>query len=227
MYEGLAERIIEEYENIDHLMTTYEVKMFAVAIQRALDSECKIKVKVKRNEDAKQFPLIKISKDGDVGFDLYAVTPYYDQWKCAAKRSMEIIRIKDMSDGMLTTKEIEEQLEREVFRQRIIVRPGDRCEIPTGVFLELPKNHWATINGRSSTSREMLIAPDGVIDEGYRGELFAVLMNVGTEPKTIYHGDRKVQLIIHERKSGNITIEEVEELSQSERGDSGFGSTGK
>ena len=144
-------------------------------------------LKVKRTDDAKRFPLIKIAKAGDVGFDLPACTP----------------------------------------NNPIVIEPHCRGVIPTGIFLEIPSGYWASIEARSSTSKSMLIVPKGVIDEGYRGELFAVLLNVGDKPVTIEDGDRYVQLILHERVAKDFDIEEVNELSPSERGDSGFGSTGR
>ena len=109
----------------------------------------------------------------------------------------------------------------------ITIEPHSRGVVPTGIHLEIPEGYWASIEARSSTSKNMLIVPKGVIDEGYRGELFAVLINVGDKPVTINDGDRYVQLILHERLSSEFIIEEVDELTPSERGSSGFGSTGR
>lgn len=144
-------------------------------------------LKIKRSEDAKRFPLLRVAKDGDVGFDLPACLP----------------------NGSIT------------------INPRSRGVIPTGIYLEIPEGYWASIEARSSTSKSMLICPKGVIDEGYRGELFAVLLNVGDNPVTIEDGDRYVQLILHERVVKDIVIEEVDDLTPSERGASGFGSTGR
>lgn len=144
-------------------------------------------IKIKRTEAAKRFPMMKMAKDGDAGYDLPACLP----------------------DGSIT------------------IEPQTRGVIPTGIHIELPRGWWASIEARSSTSKYMLICPKGVIDEGYRGELFAVLINVGKEPVTINDGDRFVQLIPHRRMSYTATLMEVDELAPSERGDSGFGSTGR
>ena len=144
-------------------------------------------LKVKRTEAAKRFPLIKLAKAGDVGYDLPACLP----------------------DGP------------------IVIEPQTRGVIPTGISMEFPRGYWGSIEARSSTSKSMLIVPKGVIDEGYRGELFAVLINVGKEPVTINDGDRYVQLILQERASADIIVREVDELTESERGASGFGSTGR
>lgn len=109
----------------------------------------------------------------------------------------------------------------------LTVSPNGRVVVPTGIYLELPKGYWASIEARSSTSKQMMLVPKGVIDEGYRGELFAVLINVGSEPVVIHDGDRYVQLILHKREIDGVILEEVEELSKSERGTDGFGSTGR
>ena len=106
------------------------------------------------------------------------------------------------------------------------IAPGSRFLVPTGIKLEIPEGYWASIEARSSTSKQVLIVPKGVIDEGYRGELFAQLINVGTAPVTIHNGDRLIQLILHKRHIKDFVIEEVSELSPSERGETGFGSTG-
>lgn len=145
-----------------------------------------VSLKVKRTEEAKQFPLLCIQKDGDVGLDLVSI-----------------------------------------LSEDIIIQPGERYLVPTGISLEIPNGYWASIEARSSTSKRSLIVPKGVIDEGYRGELFAQVLNVGNIPQTISHGDRLTQLILHKRHIQNFDIIEVDELSASERGDSGFGSTGK
>lgn len=109
----------------------------------------------------------------------------------------------------------------------VSVNPGERYLLPTGIRLEIPEGYWASIEARSSTSKQSLIVPKGVIDEGYRGELFAQILNVGKHKVDIHDGDRLIQIILHKRHIKDFTIEEVDELSPSERGESGFGSTGR
>jgi len=109
----------------------------------------------------------------------------------------------------------------------VTVQPGSRYLLPTGIRLEIPEGYWASIEARSSTSKKMLIVPKGVIDEGYRGELFAQILNVGRNPVVIEDGDRLIQLILHKRHIQDFQITEVDELSESERGETGFGSTGR
>lgn len=108
----------------------------------------------------------------------------------------------------------------------IVINPGERYLVPTDIKIEIPEGYWASIEARSSTSKRSLIVPKGVIDEGYRGELFAQIINVGKEPVEINHGDRLIQLILHERIVKDFDVVEVDELSESERGESGFGSSG-
>lgn len=109
----------------------------------------------------------------------------------------------------------------------VTIQPSERFLAPTDLRIEIPYTHWASIEARSSTSKKSLIVPKGVIDPGYRGELFAQIINVGKEPVTIHHGDRLIQLILHERMVKDFEIIEVDELSESERGETGFGSSGQ
>lgn len=179
----------------------------------------KLKLKVLRSELAKEFPLIGIKKDGDVGLDLPTVLPYVDRWEEAYKNYMEDCEEMDeVPDANLVN---------EICHGNITIQPHNRYLIPTGIRIEIPEGYWASIEARSSTSKMMAIVPKGVIDEGYRGELFAQVLNVGVAPLVIHHGDRLVQLILHERHIKDFVIEEADELSKSERGESGFGSTGK
>lgn len=178
-----------------------------------------IVLKVKRSEDAKQFPMIHAKKAGDVGFDLPAVMPYkrFLQTENARRRFINRDRMMQMT---MTPTEIER-----LMRETIVLIPHHRATVPTGIYLDIPMGYWASIEARSSTSERLIEVPKGVIDEGYKGELFAVLINVGTEPVEIFHGDRYVQIILHKRENMNVAIEEVDELSTSERGSTGFGST--
>jgi dUTP pyrophosphatase len=180
----------------------------------------KVTLRVKRTDDAKKFPMIAIKKGGDVGFDLPAIFPYRPEFADVDAQTEFVDILLKNPDNTIQQAEAE-------MRESRIVHPGERVVIPTGIFLDIPYGYWASIEARSSTSKKMLIVPKGVIDEGYRGELFAVLLNVGSEPVMIYHGDRYVQLIIHKRENRVVEVVETEELSPSERGATGFGSTGQ
>jgi dUTP pyrophosphatase len=176
-------------------------------------------LKVLRSELAKEFPLLAIAKAGDVGLDIPTTLPLRDNWELYYNAYVEeCYRLNIIPDEKHVV-----QLKHGV----VTIYPGERHLIPTGIKLEIPEGYWASIEARSSTSKQSLIVPKGVIDEGYRGELFAQILNVGTKPVFINHGDRLIQLILHKRIIKDFDIIEVDELSASERGETGFGSSGQ
>ena len=178
-----------------------------------------LQLKVKRGELAKEFELMHIAKAGDVGLDIPVALPYVEGHDDIAR---EYVR-ECLDTGELPNKTIISELE----HGSITINPGERYLLPTDIRIEIPEGYWASIEARSSTSKQSLIVPKGVIDEGYRGELFAQIINVGKYPVKIHHGDRLIQLILHERVVKDFEIIEVDELSESERGESGFGSSGQ
>ena len=109
----------------------------------------------------------------------------------------------------------------------IVLAPLQRTIVKTGLFIELPVGHEAQVRPRSGLAAKfgitVLNAP-GTIDADYRGEIGVILVNLSEEPFTIEHGDRVAQLVIakHERADWTIT----DELSETDRGVGGFGSTG-
>lgn len=178
-----------------------------------------LQLKVKRGELAKEFNLLHIAKAGDVGLDIPVALPYKEDY--AEVLNGYIMRCKEFDMNP------DENIINDIKHGTIIIRPGERYLVPTDIRIEIPEGYWASIEARSSTSKRSLIVPKGVIDEGYRGELFAQIINVGTSSVTIHHGDRLIQLILHERVIKDFDIIEVDELSESERGESGFGSSGQ
>lgn len=108
----------------------------------------------------------------------------------------------------------------------ITVAPNQTCNIPTGISIQLPPNTWGMITGRSSTfMKRNLITPLSVIDNGFRGELFAVVRNIGTESQTIEPDERIAQLIIMPMLSHTVAWTHGT-LDSTPRGSDGFGSTG-
>lgn len=109
----------------------------------------------------------------------------------------------------------------------VLLKPLERAIIKTGLFIELPIGYEAQVRPRSGLAAKKGItvanAP-GTIDADYRGEVGVILINLSNEPYTIENGERIAQMIIarHER----AVWEEVSELSETERGAGGFGSTG-
>jgi dUTP pyrophosphatase len=109
----------------------------------------------------------------------------------------------------------------------LILEPGERHVIGTGIFLELPDGLECQIRSRSGQSAKdgviVLNAP-GTIDPDYRGELKVILFNSGKFDYTVKSGDRIAQMVF--AKYEHVRLDNVNELSETERGTGGFGSTG-
>jgi dUTP pyrophosphatase len=106
-----------------------------------------------------------------------------------------------------------------------VVRPGERVLVRTGIAIAMPPGWWGRIVGRSSTWHNwQLQVTEGVIDAGYRGELFIGLYNPGMGPCRVPEGHRLAQLIFLPVPA--VHWQERPELPDSERGDNGFGSSG-
>ncbi|MGB1268848.1 MAG: dUTP diphosphatase [Flavobacteriaceae bacterium] len=109
----------------------------------------------------------------------------------------------------------------------ITLKPLERTIVKTGLFIELPIGYEAQVRPRSGLAAKkgitVLNAP-GTVDADYRGEIGVILVNLSNEDFTIENGERVAQLIIakHERAEWI----EVQELSETARGEGGFGSTG-
>lgn len=109
----------------------------------------------------------------------------------------------------------------------IAVWPNQTVNVPTGISVQLPPFTWGMITGRSSTFvKRNLITPLGVIDNGFRGELFAIVRNIGQQIEYIEPDERVAQLIIMPMTSHLLEWINAP-LEQSERGTNGFGSTGR
>ena len=109
----------------------------------------------------------------------------------------------------------------------IVLKPGGRVKIPTGLILEIPKNWEAQVRPRSGLALNhgitVLNAP-GTIDSDYRGELEVILVNLSKEPYTVHAGDRIAQLVF--APAPQLRFEAAEELADTRRSGGGFGSTG-
>lgn len=109
----------------------------------------------------------------------------------------------------------------------IVLRPGARVAIPTGIAVEIPEGYEIQIRPRSGLALRhglTLLNSPGTIDSDYRGEIAAIVVNHGTEPVRIEHGMRIAQIVL--APVSRIAWEEAGDLAASERGAGGFGSTG-
>lgn len=110
----------------------------------------------------------------------------------------------------------------------IVLAPGGRFLAPTGLILEIPAGFEAQVRPRSGLALKhgvtVLNAP-GTIDSDYRGELGVILANQGDAPFAIARGDRIAQLVVAPVVQARFTL--AEDLSETARGEGGFGSTGR
>lgn len=113
-------------------------------------------------------------------------------------------------------------------QESITINTLERCLVPTGLFIELQEGYEAQVRPRSGLAAKNGIAvlnSPGTIDADYRGEIKVILVNLSNQPFTINHGDRIAQMII--AKHETITWEKVDNLTETQRGEGGFGHTGK
>lgn len=116
---------------------------------------------------------------------------------------------------------------RAALEEPVTLQSGERQLIPSGLKMAMPKGYEAQMRPRSGLAYRhgitMLNTP-GTIDADYRGELKMLAVNLGDEAFTINHGDRIAQMVIAPVIQAEVN--QVEELTDTERGDGGFGSTG-
>ena len=112
--------------------------------------------------------------------------------------------------------------------ETVTLKPLERQLVPTGLYIELPAGYEAQVRPRSGLAAKhgiSIVNSPGTIDADYRGEIKVILVNLSTEDFVIAPGERIAQMVVarHER----VEWEEVEVLEASERGEGGFGSTGR
>jgi len=120
---------------------------------------------------------------------------------------------------------------RAALTEELVIRPGERALVPTGLTLEIPAGCEGQVRPRSGLALRhgigVLNAP-GTIDSDYRGEVGVILINLGEAPFTVRRGDRIAQLVFArvEAVAWEEIAESGEDLTGSSRGEGGFGSTG-
>jgi dUTP pyrophosphatase len=109
----------------------------------------------------------------------------------------------------------------------VVIEPGRRALIPTGLSIALPEGYEAQVRPRSGLALKngiTLLNSPGTIDADYRGEVGVILANLGSESFTVTRGMRIAQMVV--AAYSRVEWDEVSELPQSARGTGGFGSTG-
>jgi len=112
-------------------------------------------------------------------------------------------------------------------KKSIIVKPGQRVLIPTGLAMEIPLGFEIQVRPRSGLSLKsplLIVNAPGTIDCDYRGEVNVIVGNFGNEEYVIEHGLRIAQLVLAPVTQAKFV--KIQDLSQTERGSGGFGSTG-
>ena len=112
-------------------------------------------------------------------------------------------------------------------QEPVMLKPLQRALIPTGLYIELPDGYEARVRPRSGLALKKgvtVLNSPGTIDSDYRGEIKVIMINLSNETTVINTGERIAQMII--AKYEKVTLKEVDELSETERGEGGFGHTG-
>ena len=110
----------------------------------------------------------------------------------------------------------------------LTIPPGGQAVVPTGLAVAIPQGYAGLVFARSGLACKGGLAPAnkvGVIDADYRGEVLIFLHNHGSQPQTVEDGDRVAQLVIVPYLTAQFTL--AEELDSTDRGQGGFGSTGR
>lgn len=110
----------------------------------------------------------------------------------------------------------------------ITLQPLARCLVPTGLYIALPQGYEAQVRPRSGLAVKhgvTVLNTPGTIDADYRGEICVVLVNLSSEPFVINDGERIAQMVVARYEQVEWTA--VETLDETERGDGGFGHTGR
>lgn len=113
-------------------------------------------------------------------------------------------------------------------RDQLIIKPGTRCLVPTGLSFQIPAGFEVQVRPRSGLSLKtqlLVVNSPGTVDADYRGEIKVILGNFGEDDEVINHGDRIAQLVLAPVIQAQFVV--VEELDETQRGAGGFGSTGR
>lgn len=120
---------------------------------------------------------------------------------------------------------------RAMLADSVVLKPGERVIIPTGLYVEIPVGYEIQVRPRSGLAFKKgvtVLNTPGTIDSDYRNQIGVILINLGAEDFTIEPGDRIAQLVLNQVPQINwVPVNSVEELSSTDRGLGGFGSTGK
>lgn len=116
---------------------------------------------------------------------------------------------------------------RAAIAESLTLAPSERALVSAGIQMEIPAGYEAQVRPRSGLALRhgvTVLNSPGTIDSDYRGEIGVILVNLGAEPFTLHRGDRMAQLVL--QRTERFEWLEAEELTESDRGGGGFGSSG-
>ena len=144
-----------------------------------------------------------------------------------SKTQLKVKRLR--LDAVLPTRALDLDAGYDVYAvHNAVLEPGDRALVGTGIAIETPRGTFAQVSPRSGLAKDYGITVTngpGTVDEGYRGEVKVNLINLGRDALVIAKGERIAQLIIQKYETPEVV--EVDELSATDRGERGHGSTGQ
>lgn len=143
-------------------------------------------------------------------FDNELPLPFYATKEAAGADIRASLPLEERSKGML-------------------IEPGQRVLIPTGLSFEIPAGFEVQVRPRSGLSLKtnlLVVNSPGTIDSDYRGEVKIIMGNFGKEAFVVDHGERLAQIVLAPVIQANFTVVTEDEISATERGSGGFGSTG-
>jgi len=116
---------------------------------------------------------------------------------------------------------------RAAIEEDVVVLPGERALVPTGMQIAVPRGFEAQVRPRSGLALKhglMVANTPGTVDPDYRGEVMVILINLGSEPFTVTRGMRIAQMVLAPVRMADL--QQVDELPETGRGSGGFGSSG-
>lgn len=141
---------------------------------------------------------------------------------------MKLMFSKASEDAKLPTKAYESDAGHDLYaNDEMVIEPGSVAKIPTGVMCAIPAGYYGKIDDRSSMALKGMKCLGGVIDCGFRSEVSVIMTNLSRLPFVIISGDKIAQLIIHKIYDGEVEMVDKSDLPAAERGNRGFGSSGK
>jgi len=176
----------------------------------------------------------EILREGGFAVDLYwryrsmGHTPDYTYREIRARMSDEILIELLNADATFPTRGYDDDAGIDLYTSTDMwINPGDSVDVPTAVAMQFPPSVWGMLVGRSSTLRKHdLLVNTGIIDTGYRGELFINVHNLGKRAFSVHKGMRLAQIIPMSNLAPKLPMRMVDFLDEHERGAHGFGSTG-